>query len=208
MSVDQAVDSFSAHPKIHHARGGAWVSDPGPANARLRPAVTAMAPEQEADACAPRLDTTTDGAGSVQAGARKARYRWAMLRARIDEAFALTCPHCAGEMRIIASVTDRASIQAILAHMGESTRPPPLAPTHDAPVWAGDTDAGEVMAPEGGSGGIDPLSNPNGLHLRPAHHGVKIHPVALTIPACQAPALRPVWGRKRALMMRTGPGSP
>jgi hypothetical protein len=46
------------------------------ANARLRPAVTAMAPEQDADACAPLLDTTTDEAGSVQAGARKARYRW------------------------------------------------------------------------------------------------------------------------------------
>jgi len=40
-----------------------------------------------------------------------------MRRARIDEAFALTCPHCAGEMRIIALVTDPASIQAILAHM-------------------------------------------------------------------------------------------
>jgi hypothetical protein len=119
-----------------------------------------MAPEQEADACAPRLDTTTDEAGSVQAGARKARYRWAMLRARIDEAFALTCPHCAGEMRIIALVTDPASIQAILAHMGEPTRSPPLAPTRDAPVWAGDNDAGEVMDPEGEPAGIEALAQP------------------------------------------------
>ena len=79
-------------------------------NAPLRPAVTALAPEQNADACAPRLDTAADEAGSVQAGAGKARYLWAILLARIYEAFPLTCPHCAGEMRIIAFVTDPASI--------------------------------------------------------------------------------------------------
>jgi len=54
---------------------------------------------------APRLDTTTDEAGSVQAGARKARYLSAVLLARIYEAFPLTCPNCASEMRIIAFVT-------------------------------------------------------------------------------------------------------
>jgi len=54
---------------------------------------------------------------------RKARYLRAVLLARIYEAFPLTCPHCAGEMRIIAFVTDPASIQAILAPMGEPTRP-------------------------------------------------------------------------------------
>lgn len=49
---------------------------------------------------------------------RKARYLWAILLARIDEAFPLTDRNCAGEMRIIAFVTDPISIQAILAQLG------------------------------------------------------------------------------------------
>lgn len=46
-------------------------------------------------------------AGSAQAGGRGARYLWAVLLARMYEAFPLTCPHCAAEMRIMAFVTDR-----------------------------------------------------------------------------------------------------
>lgn len=126
----------------------------------MRPAVTALAPEHDADACAPRLDTTADEAGSVQVRARKARYLWAALLARIFEAFPLTCPHCAGEMRIIAFVTDPASIQAILAYIGESIHPPPPAPARDPPAWAGEIDAGEAIDPAGESAGIDPLAQP------------------------------------------------
>jgi hypothetical protein len=136
-------------------------------NAPLRPAVTALAPEQDADACASGLEsdqaplhTAADEAGPAQAGTRKARYLWAVLLARIHEAFPLRCPHCAGEMRIIAFVTDPASIKAILAHIGEPTRPPPVAPARDPPAWAGDIDAGEVMDPEGEPAGIDPLAQP------------------------------------------------
>jgi hypothetical protein len=42
--------------------------------------------------------------------------------------------------------------------MGERTRPPPLVPARDSLTWAGDIDAGEVMDPQGESGGIDPLA--------------------------------------------------
>jgi hypothetical protein len=91
---------------------------------------------------------------------RKARYLRAVLLARIYEAFPLTYPHCAGEMRIIALVTDPASIQAILAHMGEPTRPPPLAPARDSPAWAGGIDAGEVMDRKGEPAGIEALAQP------------------------------------------------
>jgi len=47
-------------------------------------------------------------------------------------AFPLTCPPCAGQMRIIALVTDPASIRAILEHIGESA-PPRLRPVRDCP---------------------------------------------------------------------------
>ncbi|WP_290650094.1 hypothetical protein [Aquisalimonas sp.] len=69
----------------------------------------------------------------MQLDRRKARYLWAVLLARIDEAFSLTCPHCAGERRIVAFVTDPASIHPILAHIGEPTRPPPVAPARQDP---------------------------------------------------------------------------
>jgi len=80
---------------------------------------------------------------------RKAGYLWAVLLARIYKAFPLTCPHCAGEMRIIAFVTDPSSIQPILAHIGEPTRPPTPAADRDPPAWGSDIDGGGIMDPQG-----------------------------------------------------------
>jgi hypothetical protein len=37
---------------------------------------------------------------------RAARYAWALLLVRIDGAFPLLCPHCGGELRVIAFITD------------------------------------------------------------------------------------------------------
>jgi hypothetical protein len=55
------------------------------------------------------------------------------LLARIYETRPLSCPRCQGEMRLIAFLTAPASIRAILAHLGEPTTPPPLAPHARAP---------------------------------------------------------------------------
>ena len=126
-----------------------------------------MAPEQDAEGCALGRDdngqafpTAADEGAPQQVGASKARYLWTLLLARIYEAFPLTCPHCAGEMRIIAFVTDPASIKAILAHMGKPTRPPPMAPARDPPAWVSDIDTGEVIDPAGESAGTDRLAQP------------------------------------------------
>ena len=137
-------------------------------NAALRPAVTALAPEQDtaASALGPAavngpLSTAAEAIDPAHKdNSGKARYLWAVLLARIYEAFPLTCPHCAGEMRVIAFVTDSAAIQTILAHIGEATRPPPLAPPRDPPAWASDLDAGEFVRPQGEHAGIDPLAQP------------------------------------------------
>jgi hypothetical protein len=48
-----------------------------------------------------------------------------MLLARIYEAFPLVCPVCRAEMRLIAFLTDRASITRILKHLGERAHAPP-----------------------------------------------------------------------------------
>ena len=67
-----------------------------------------------------------------------ARYLWAILLARIYEAFPLTCTHCGSEMRIIAFVTEGAEVRKILEHVGEPSTPPRIAPARGPPEWAGD----------------------------------------------------------------------
>jgi hypothetical protein len=64
-----------------------------------------------------------------------ARYPWAMLIARIYEVFPLVCQHCGTEMRIIAFVTDTASVTRILEHIGELPKAPVLSPARGPPTW-------------------------------------------------------------------------
>ena len=40
----------------------------------------------------------------------------------------LVCPHCGGTRRLIALLTDGLVVHKILAHLGLSTEPPPIAP--------------------------------------------------------------------------------
>ena len=60
-------------------------------------------------------------------------------------------PRCGAEMRIIAFLTDPAAVRAILAHLGEPTAPPPIAPARDPPLW---------NLPDAGAGGFDPHAQP------------------------------------------------
>jgi hypothetical protein len=55
------------------------------------------------------------------------------LRAVQQRIRALTCPRRRGEMRLIAFLTEPASIRAILTHLGEPTTPPVLAPRARTP---------------------------------------------------------------------------
>jgi hypothetical protein len=56
-----------------------------------------------------------------------------MLLARIDEVFPRVCPHWGAPMRIIAFVTDTASVIRLLQPLGEPTRPPPVSPARGPP---------------------------------------------------------------------------
>ena len=64
-----------------------------------------------------------------------ARYLWAMLMARIYEAFPLQCPICQTGMRIIAFVNDASTVKKILGHIGQSTQPPRINPARGPPLW-------------------------------------------------------------------------
>jgi len=74
------------------------------------------------------------GAAEETTTAHPARYLWAMLLARIYEIFPLTCHHCGGEVRLIAFVTEVASIREILEHIGEPTKPPRAHPPRAPPA--------------------------------------------------------------------------
>lgn len=58
---------------------------------------------------------------------------WAALLARIYDVFPLVCPNCKGELRLIAFITERSTIEQILGHIGEPTAPPPVAPARAPP---------------------------------------------------------------------------
>jgi hypothetical protein len=64
---------------------------------------------------------------------RRASYLWAMLIARIYEVLPLLCPRCGSPMKIIAFITDPASLSRILTHLGVPTKPPYLHPARAPP---------------------------------------------------------------------------
>ncbi len=82
---------------------------------------------------------------------RAARYAWALLLARIYEFFPLRCLLCGGEMRIIASITDRGTVRDILIHLGEPISAPTIAPARGPPLWE---------MPRAGHRAIDPQAQP------------------------------------------------
>ena len=99
-------------------------------NAALRAAVTALATAIPVPAI-PSASPAAEEPSHRQA----ARYAWALLLARIYEAFPLLCPKCGGEMKIIAFVTEAVVVRDILAHLGEPTAPPRMAPARGPPLW-------------------------------------------------------------------------
>ncbi len=71
---------------------------------------------------------------SLLSTARRAAARcWALLLVRIYECLPLRCPKCGEPMRIIAFVLDEPTIERILGHIGEPTRPPVVLPARSPP---------------------------------------------------------------------------
>ena len=98
------------------------------ANARLRPAVTALIPG------APRL---RHGHGRSSAAASPprppSRLPWPELFRRVFREDLLTCPRCPGRMQVLAAITAPDAVDAILTHLHLATRPPPIAPARAPP---------------------------------------------------------------------------
>ena len=136
----QLLDRLAAlvpPPRVHRHRYFGVLAP----NSPLRAAITALAP-----AAAPTPPPTAEPAQR-----RAARSAWARLLARIYEVFPLGCPLFGAQMRIIAFITDGPTVRDILAHRGEPTAPPRIAPARGPPLWeaaAADRDpAADLLLP-------------------------------------------------------------
>ncbi len=100
-----------------------------------------------------------------------------MLVARLFESLPLVCPNGGADLRIIAFITQAAPVRRILAHIGEHTEPPPIAPARGPLAWE---DAPEptralpgrrrLSLPET----VQPLSSPRGaLRRRCTPHSIQ-----------------------------------
>ena len=127
-------------PRVHRHRYHGVLAP----NAPLRAAVTALAPAPAATLAQPAVAEPVGGEGHYRS---PARYLWAMLIARIYELFPLVCRHCGAEMRIVAFVTETASVTRILEHIGEPTQAPVLSPARGPPTWVEDFDQTPVFDP-------------------------------------------------------------
>jgi uncharacterized protein YbaR (Trm112 family) len=59
------------------------------------------------------------------------RMDWARLLRRSLDVDVLVCPTCDGRLRVLAAVTERASVTRLLAHLGVPTEAPPVARARD-----------------------------------------------------------------------------
>ena len=76
------------------------------------------------------------GCGHADAGDRPSgrhRFSWAKLLARVFRIDVSVCPECGGPMRVIAALSEPASIRRCLEGMGLSGRAPPIAPARPDP---------------------------------------------------------------------------
>ena len=71
--------------------------------------------------------------GSPAPPFRPHRLTWAVLLARVFALDVTVCPACGGWLRLIAALTDPASVRRYLQGVGLPTEPPPLIPSRAPP---------------------------------------------------------------------------
>ena len=116
MEFMQRLAALVPRPRLHLIRFHGVLAP----HAKLRKAVVPMPTEStpaHARDCA-----------HTQAGRAKGRMRWAQLLKRVFDIDIEQCPHCGGQLKLIAAIEEPAVIQRILTHPGLAAQPPPRAP--------------------------------------------------------------------------------
>jgi hypothetical protein len=139
----ERIDALVPPPRMHRHRYFGVLAP----NSPLRAAVTAMVLPALAQAKPAAMGAGVPSAAS-QGNAvppmpepappkRSAHYLWAVLIARIYEVFPLICPICAGQMSIIAFITESAEVKKIPEHIGVDSQAPRITPARGPPLWDG-----------------------------------------------------------------------
>ena len=113
----QRLAALMPRPRLHLIRFHGVLAP----NAKLRRAVVPVPPVASAPAHAGDCD-------HLPAGNGKGRMRWAQLLKRVFDIDIEQCPHCGGQLKLIAAIEEPAVIQRILTHLGLAAQPPQRAP--------------------------------------------------------------------------------
>ena len=117
MEFMQRLAALAPRPRLHLIRFHGVLAP----NAKLRKAVVPVPPVVTAPA--------QEGDGAyLSAGSTKGRMRWAQLLKRVFDIDIERCPHCGGQLKLIAAIEEPAAIVRILTHLGLAAQPPPRAP--------------------------------------------------------------------------------
>ncbi len=116
MEFMQRLAALVPRPRLHLIRFHGVLAP----NAKLRKAVVPV-PPTTAPAHAHDCDHTP-------AASAKGRMRWAQLLKRVFDIDIEHCPHCGGQLKLIAAIEEPTAIARILTHLGLAAQPPPRAP--------------------------------------------------------------------------------
>ena len=127
MEFMQRLAALVPRPRLHLIRFHGVLAP----NAKLRKAVVPVPPVAtplaQAGDCA---NTLAKSAGSV-----KGRMRWAQLLKRVFDIDIERCPHCGGQLKLIAAIEEPTAIVRILTHLGLAAQPPPRAPARRVDLY-------------------------------------------------------------------------
>ena len=112
----QRLAALVPRPRLHLIRFHGVLAP----NAKLRAKVVPQSPDEPAQ----QATSPKDG---ESANGRPMRLGWAKLLKRVFNIDMAHCPHCGGDLKVIAAILERKTIEKILNHLGVEARAPPRA---------------------------------------------------------------------------------
>jgi Putative transposase len=117
----QRLAALVPRPRLHLIRFHGVLAP----NAKWRSKVVPQPSEESKSSNA--TPTATDSQEPPAHG-RPMRLGWAKLLKRVFNLDLTHCPHCGGQLKIVAAILQRQAIDKILNHLGLDPQPPPRAP--------------------------------------------------------------------------------
>ena len=127
MELLEKLAALVPPPRLHLVRYHGVLAPNAADRQLIVPGPPATEPDDDPTCCGHPSQTDTTPAK------RAHRLAWARLLARVFLVDATVCPACGGTMKIVAALTDPASVRAYLEGVGLPARAPPLAAARPNP---------------------------------------------------------------------------